>query len=63
MNAIASHLLKKLLLFIWLIATHANGYTFNEELLLENLPDSHVNLHFQFTSVWNDKINDSGLNK
>lgn len=28
------------------------SYSFNEELLVENLPDGHALLHFQFNTVW-----------
>jgi len=31
----------------------AKGYDFTEELLVENLPDSHVLFKFEFNSVWN----------
>ena len=31
-------------------------YTFNEELLIEHLPENHLNFQFQFTSIWNKRI-------
>lgn len=40
-----------------------DAFSFDEELLVENLPDSHVHLHFQFTSTWDKthKIDETGL--
>jgi hypothetical protein len=33
-------------------------YTFNEELLIEQLPESYLSFQFQFTSIWNKKASD-----
>lgn len=48
-------LLKLGLILILLQYSNAK-HTFEEELLVENFPDSHAHLHFQFISTWN--IND-----
>ena len=40
----------------------AKGYDFTEELLVENLPDSHVLFKFEFNSVWNhDNTNKTSI--
>lgn len=41
------------------IATHQ--YTFNEELLVEQLPNSYLGLQFQFLSTWDKNLNKKGL--
>lgn len=46
----------ELRLGIILILINCMGaYVFNEELLVENLPNAHVHLQFQFTSIWDNK--------
>lgn len=50
-------ILLKFLIAIYLVQ-YSRAFTFNEELLVENLPDSHVHLHFKFSTIWeNDKNN------
>jgi hypothetical protein len=45
------------LTLIYSLVTTLAGFKFNEELFIKNLPESHVNLNFQFTSIWNNKKN------
>ncbi len=51
-------LIKLLVVNLLIYFQVVDAFTFNEELLVENLPDSHVHLHFQFTSTW-DKSNNN----
>ena len=45
-------LIKLVVVHLILYFQIVNAFSFDEELLVENLPDSHVHLHFQFTSTW-----------
>ncbi len=51
-------LLVNLLIIFCLTSPILASYSFNEELLAENLLDSYLNLQFQFTSVWNRNLSD-----
>ena len=40
-----------------------NGYTFNEELFVESLPDHHVGFRFEFTSIYDASDAQKGKSK
>ena len=47
-----------LLIIICFSSQTLASYSFNEELLVDNLLDSYLNFQFQFTSVWNRNLSD-----
>lgn len=50
----------KFLFVFYLFSGESECYTFDEELLVEQLPNSFLEFQFRFSSKWNRNLNDKG---